>query len=143
VMKKFPYTIVLLLFVSLGHSQYTTLGTGVNWTLLDIFDNPPAGVLTFETGIYTLTQSLTITVSDQLTIDENTTLHIDPNVQITIAGAMVADAAEILITASDVAAPYDSIRFEEGSSGYFNNTTIDYGKGIRVSTGDFEMQNSS
>lgn len=124
-------------------AQYTTPNTGVNWGLNDLIVNAPTGVITLTDGVYTLSQNLTVAATDTLTINENTILHIDPNVQMTIAGTMTADAESITITATNTAAPYDTIRFEEGSTAFLNHVTIEYGKGIRVATGDFEMQGCS
>lgn len=141
-MKKLLF--LLLLFVAVAvKAQYTTPNTGVNWGLNDLIINAPAGVISLSDGVYTLSQNLTIAATDTFTINENAVIHIDPNVQINIAGTLTADAETITITASNTAAPYDTIRFEEGSTGFLNNVTIDYGKGIRVATGDFEMQNCS
>ncbi|HEX8268834.1 MAG TPA: T9SS type A sorting domain-containing protein [Flavobacterium sp.] len=135
---------IMAIFASMHVSaQYATPNTGIEWDLNDIMANAPTGVLTFSNGIYTLSQNLTISAGDQLSINEDTTLHVDPNVQITVAGTLIADAEETIITATNPAAPYDSMRFEAGSTVYLENVTINYGKGIRVSTGNFEMHNSS
>lgn len=141
-MKKLLLLACLLLTLS-GKAQYTTPNTSVNWGLNDLIVNAPTGVISLSDGIYTLSQNLTIAATDTFTINESAELHVDPNVSITIAGTMNADADAILITASSDAAPYETIRFEENSTGFLHNVTIDFGKGIRVATGNFEMQNCS
>ncbi|GEP50479.1 hypothetical protein FNO01nite_11510 [Flavobacterium noncentrifugens] len=142
-MKKILLLLLVTMLPMAGHSQYTTPGTGVNWGLNDIIINAPAGILSFSDGIYTLSQNLTIAPGDTFSITENTVLHIDANIQLDVAGTFTADAENILITASNIAAPYDSIRFEENSTGFLRNVTINYGKGIRASTGNFQMYNCS
>jgi len=142
-MKKILLLLLATILPIVGYSQYTTPGTGVNWGLNDILINAPAGVLSFSDGIYTLSQNLTIASADTFSITETTVLHIDANVQLEVAGTFTADAENILITASNIAAPYDSIRFEENSTGFLRNVTINYGKGIRASTGNFQMYNCS
>src|SRR5690606_27627228 len=102
-MKKILFTILFLFLIIQMNAQYATPGTGVNWDLDDLMNNAPEGVLTFDGGIYTLTQNLTISEADQWTIDQSTILHIDPNVQITIAGSLIADADEITIAGSLIA----------------------------------------
>lgn len=141
-MKKLLLLACLFLALS-GNAQYTTPNTGVNWSLDDLIANAPTGVISFADGIYTLSQNLTIAAADTFTIDESVVLHIDANVQVTIAGTFIANADAIVITASNTATPYDTIRFDEGAIGYLNHVSVDYGKGIRVATGQFEMQNCS
>lgn len=136
--------VLLILNIAFPASaQYTTPNTGVSWGMDDLVTHAPPGVISLTGGIYTLSQNLTISATDTFTINQNTVLHIDPNVAINIAGTFTADAESILITATHIAQPYETIRFEENSTGYLKNTTIDYGKGIRVATGNFEMQNCS
>ena len=126
-------------------AQYTTPNNNVNWRLDDLMLHAPAGVISLSDGVYTLSQNLTIAESDTFTIDENTLLDINPDVQITIAGTLTADADMIWITSSvdDNTHPFGAIVFEENATGYLRNVRIDRGKGIVVGTADFEMQNCS
>lgn len=135
---------MLSVFLSLtaARAQYITPNTGVNWSLDDLVANS-SGALTLTGGIYTLSQNLTIAADDSIVIDTDVTLHINANVQIIVRGNFTADSNAITITATNTATPYNTIIFETGSSGYFRNTAINYGKGIRVATSDFEMQSSS
>lgn len=141
-MKKLLLAALALLPAAL-FAQYTTPNTGIAWNLEDLTTNAPAGVLAFADGVYTLSQNLTIAANDTFVIAESATLHIAPNVEITIAGTFNATADALTITAVNPATPYGTIRFEEGSVGLLNNATIDYGKGIRVATGSFTMHNCS
>ena len=101
--------------------------------------NAPSAI-SFSGGIYTLSQNLTIAPNDHLSITTDATININADVQIIVQGSFTADATAILITATNPATPYNSIIFETGSTGFMRNTTINYGKGIRLSTGNFEMQ---
>lgn len=132
---------MLSVFLSLtaAKAQYTTPNTGVNWSLNDLVTNS-SGALTLSGGIYTLSQNLTVAPNDAIVINTDATVHINANIEITVRGSFTADADAITITATNTATPYNTITFETGSSGYFRNTTINYGKGIRVATPDFEMQ---
>lgn len=137
--QKLLYLLFLVLSASALKAQFTTPNTGVTWDLDDLVTNAPTAI-TFSGGIYTLSQNLTIAPNDNLLIDSDVTLHVDANIQITVQGDFTCDSNAIVITATNTAAPYNSIIFETGSSGFMRNTTINYGKGIRLSTGDFEMQ---
>lgn len=132
---------MLSVFLSLtaARAQYITPNTGVSWSLDDLVANS-SGALTLTGGIYTLSQNLTIAANDALVINTDATLHINANIEIIVRGDFTADASAITITATNTATPYNTMTFETGSSGYFRNTTINYGKGIRVATPDFEMQ---
>lgn len=137
--------LIIILFVlstTISKAQFTTPNTGITWDLDDLVTNAPAAI-SFTGGIYRLSQNLTIAPNDHLLIDSDATIHIDANVQITVQGEFTADSDAIVITATNSAAPYNSILFEANSTGFLRNTTINYGKGIRVSTGDFEMQSCS
>jgi len=141
-MKRLLFLTLITAFAFSSHAQYTTPNTGITWNLTELVANAPQ-IISYSDGIYTLSQNLTIASTDSFVINENATIKIDPDVQIFVEGNFTADANEVLITATNITAPYNTIRFEENSSGFIRNTTIDYGKGIRVATGNFEMQNSS
>ncbi|WP_159801638.1 T9SS type A sorting domain-containing protein [Flavobacterium sp. MK4S-17] len=131
---------ILFLFVApfAASAQYTTPGTGVNWSLNDLVANAPSAI-TFADGIYTINQDITIAATDALVIEEDAAIQIASDVLITVAGSFTADSDNITITAVNNNEPYEGFRFEDTSSGYFHNTTITYGGGIRVLTPNFEM----
>lgn len=129
-----------LLLTTAGFAQYTTPNTGVNWGLDELVANAPAAV-TLSGGIYTISQDITIAESDTFTIDESAVVHLNQGVLITVAGDFIANAPSITFTATNTAQPYDGFRFESTSSALFRNTTVTYGGGIRVLTGDFDMDN--
>lgn len=130
----------LLLFASfVSNAQFTTPNTGSTFRLSDLATIAPTAV-SVSGNVYTLSQNLTVAATDTFLIDSDLTLKINDNIQIIVQGEFISDATEILITATDIATPYNSIIFEAGSQGFMRNTTINYGKGIRLATGDFEMQ---
>jgi len=133
--------LVLTCLPFVNHAQFTTPGTGVNWGLDDLVINVPAGVITLQDGIYTLSQNLTVATGDTFSITENAELRIDSGVLLTVAGTFLTTADNFTITASDITTPYETIKFDETATVELRNTTIDYGKGIRVSTGNFKMFN--
>jgi len=141
-MQKLHYFIFFVLLSTSLKAQFTTPNTGVTWNLTDLVTNAPS-TISFSGGIYTLSQNLTIAPNDNLLINSDATININADVQIIVQGNLTADSNAILITATNPATPYNSIIFETGSSGFMRNTTINYGKGIRLSTGDFEMQSCS
>ncbi len=135
--------LVLTCIPFVNYAQFTTPGTGVNWGLDDLVINAPAGVITLQDGIYTLSQNLTIAANDTFSITENAELRIDSGVLFTVTGTFLTTAENFTITASNTTAPYETIKFDETATVELRNTTINYGKGIRVSTGNFKMYNSS
>lgn len=137
--QKLLYLVFFVLATTTSKAQFTTPNTGVTWNLTDLVTNAPSAI-SFSGGIYTLSQNLTIAPNDNLLITSDATININADVQIIVQGDFTADSNAILITATNPATPYNSIIFETGSSGFMRNTTINYGKGIRLSTGDFEMQ---
>ena len=140
----FKKLLVLLFFTftTVLQAQYTTPGTGVHWSLDDLIANAPEAVSLSE-GTYTISQDITVAINDTLAIETNVFVEIAPEVLITIAGSFISDAEDISITAVDIEQPYEGFRFEDTSYGYFRNTTINYGGGIRVLTGNFEMDSCS
>lgn len=139
--QKLFFMLFVFFSVTAAKAQFTTPNTGVSWSLDELMTNAPAAI-SLSGGIYTLSQNLTIAANDSIVIDTDVTLRINADVQITVQGNFTADSDAITITATNTTTPYNTITFESGSSGYFRNTTINYGKGIRVATPNFEMQSS-
>lgn len=134
-------TFLALFTVTFSFAQdYTTPDTGVVWTLNDIVTASPATISVSGTD-YTLHGNLTIAENDALTIDSDLTLLIDSGKRITVFGAFTVNSNAVTITATDQSNPYDGFRFEEFSSIDINNTTIEYGGGLRVLTETFSIDN--
>lgn len=126
---------------SLTFAQYSTPNTGVSWTLDDIAAASPETV-TVDGIEYTLHENLLIETNDELLLNDNIRLKIAPDVEIEVSGKLISDASQqVTITAVDQDNPYEGIWFNDGSEGFFRNTLIQYGGGIRVVTATFEMHN--
>ncbi|MGV3460942.1 MAG: T9SS type A sorting domain-containing protein [Flavobacterium sp.] len=141
--KKLLALLFLLFAKTIAFAQYTTPGTGVNWTMADLVTNAPAAV-SFSGGIYTISQNITIAATDALRIEtDNTTVHVNAGVLITVSGSFITNAQNITITATPAEPQtyFQGIRFEDNSVANFKNTTITYGGGIRVLTANFTMDN--
>lgn len=139
---KFFTTLSLLFCFSIALAQYTTPGTGVDWTLDDVAAASPATV-TVSGSTYTLLENITVSATDILRINSDLTLEIEAGVRITVLdqGSFFIDADDVLITAVDEASPYDGFRFEEGSDINIQNTTIQFGGGLQVLTETFILNN--
>lgn len=133
----------LLLFLSFATSvfaQFTTPGNGTAYTLQSLSAAAPTVLI--DNGVdYTLTSNLTVSAGDILTINEETVLKIDPNIQLTIAGNYITETNIFKVTATNPAAVFRGILFEATATADLKNTTFEYGGGIRVSTGNFVMDN--
>ena len=129
------------LTLSYLNAQYSTPNTGVEWTLDDIAAASPETV-TVDGIEYTLHENLLIETNDALLLNDNIRLKIAPEVEIEVNGKLISDAnQQVMITAVDQDNPYEGIWFNDGSEGFFRNTLIQYGGGIRVVTATFEMHN--
>ncbi|MGA9212953.1 T9SS type A sorting domain-containing protein [Kaistella sp.] len=130
----------LTLFSGFIFAQFVSPGTGITYNLASLSTAAPS-VLVKTGNEYQMTANVTITNGDTLIMNEDATLKIDAGIQLTIAGVYDTNAANILITATNPAAIFKGIRFEEGSEATFRNTTLEYGGGIQVLTETFLMDN--
>ena len=121
-------------------SQFTSPGNGQNYTLSSLSAAAPTVLVNNGTD-YQMTANITISAGDNLVIDENTTLKIDGGIQLNIAGNYTTTATNFVVTATDPAAVFRGIHFQDTSTAEVKNTTFEYGGGIRVSTGNFLMDN--
>lgn len=139
IMKKL-FTILMLLCLQNAYSQYTSPGNGTVFTLSSLSAAAPNAVVNNGTD-FTMLQNVTISVGDTFLMDTNTTLKMNSNVQLTVAGTYTTTASQILITATDPNLPFRGILFDITSNVSIKNTTLEYGGGIRVSTSNFLMDN--
>jgi hypothetical protein len=139
---KFFTTLSLLFSFSIALAQFTTPGTGVDWTLDDVATASPATV-SVNGNVYTLSANLTVAATDILRINSDITLEIAAGVRVTVLefGSFFISADQVLVTAVNEAAPYDGFRFEEGSDINIQNTTFQFGGGIQVLTETFTLNN--
>lgn len=139
---------LLTLFLSiavisiLSAQDYTTPDTGATYSLDDLVTASPSTISVTGTT-YTLVGNLTIAASDTLLIDSDLTLEIGANLLITVFGTYTVTADNVLFTAIETTAPYDGFRFEQFSDINIQNSTIQYGGGLRVLTESFTINNST
>ena len=134
-------TILFMSICAFANAQFTSPGNGTSYTLTSLSAAAPTVLVKSGTD-YTLTADLTLSATDKLLIDENTTLKVNPNVAIFVYGEYKTTATSFTITASTIGSPYRGIRFEEGSVAEMKNTRIEYGGGVRVLTANpFLMDN--
>ncbi len=139
---------LLTLFISIAiistvvSQDYTTPNTGATYSLDDLVTASPSTISVTGTT-YTLVGNLTIAATDTLLIDSNLTLEIGANILITVFGTFAVTADSVLFTAIETSAPYNGFRFEEFSDINIQNSTIQYGGGLRVLTETFTINNST
>ena len=120
--------------------DYTTPDTGVTFSLDDLVTASPS-TISVSGSTYTLVGNLTIAASDTLLIESDVTLEIDADILITVFGTFTVSADNVLFTAINAALPYEGFRFEEFSIVDIQNSTIQYGGGLRVLTETFTINN--
>lgn len=141
-MKRFGFLFLCLVVCNQVVAQYTTPGTGVDWTLDDVAAASPTTV-TISGDTYTLHEDLIIASPDILRINSSLTWLIAANVRITVFGSFLVTANEVTIQAVDSAQPFDGFRFEEFSEIFIQNTLLEYGGGLQVLTESFTIDNST
>ncbi len=132
---------LLMMLISTFYSaQFTSPGNGTSYTLSTLSAAAPT-VLVNNGANYTMTANITISAGDTLLINENTTLIMNNGVKLTISGTYNTTATDLTIKSPVPAETFNGIQFDASSTGTMKNTTLEYGGGIRVSTGNFLMEN--
>ena len=141
-MKNITLSILFLFFVinSAIAQDFTTPNTGVSWTLADVAAASPI-TITGSGSMYSMLENLIVAENDTLIINTDLRLSIDSDLRLTIFGTFIVDSDAVVFTAIDEAAPYDGFRFEEESVVNIQNSTIQYGGGLRVLNEDFTINN--
>ena len=134
---------ITFLFMLTGvflNAQFTTPGNGTSYTLSSLSAAAPNILQNMGTH-YLMTENITISATDKLTIDENTTLSVNADKALYVYGEYRTTASNFLINAVDSGFPFKGIQFEIGSVAEMKNTTVEYGGGVRVLTDNFLMDN--
>lgn len=134
------FTFLMLFCCAWMQSQFTTPGNGTSYTLSTLSAAAPNVVRNMGT-FYMMMEDVTISATDQLIVDENTTLSIFSDKTLFVYGGYYTTANNFLINAVDAGFPFKGIQFEIGSNAEMKNTRIDFGGGIRVLTNNFLMDN--
>lgn len=137
-MKKFTFLFVMC--CSFINAQFTTPNNGTTYTLASLSAAAP-NVLQDKGTFYMMMDDITISATDKLIIDQNTTLSVYSDKTLYVFGEYKTTATNFLINSVDSGFPFKGIRFEDGSVVEMRNTRVDYGGGIRVLTANFLMDN--
>ena len=137
-MKKFTFLFVMC--CSFINAQFTTPNNGTTYTLASLSAAAP-NVLQDKGAFYMMMDDITISATDKLIIDQNTTLSVYSDKTLYVFGEYKTTATNFLINSVDSGFPFKGIRFEDGSVVEMRNTRVDYGGGIRVLTANFLMDN--
>ncbi|TXK73568.1 T9SS type A sorting domain-containing protein [Mesonia sp. HuA40] len=142
-MKQLSFFFFAFLFSLNIQAQFTTPGSGINYSLSDLVTASPS-TISFNGTRYTLSQPLTISANDTLQISTADSLMVAPGIRITVSGSFFTDSASdpVVISAENPQNHFDGLRFEQGAEVAINNTKITYGGGLRVLTEDFAITNS-
>ncbi len=142
-MKKIYILLIGFIAISFNLSaQYSTPGTGVNWTFDDLVANS-AGVVTEIAGVYYVNEELTISTGDILSVDEGIDVKIEEDILIRVNGTFDATPdEEATFTAKDPENRFKGFRFEESVASVIDNCLIEYGGGIKLVDCDVQISNS-
>ena len=141
---------LLLLFAcfcfSISYAQITTPGTGVSVTFGTLVSDPSGAVTSPETGVFSLTQNLTVADNDTLLLDAAMqTLRIEGDVTITILGCVQCEERsnllEITGSTTDSTTTLFEWRFEEAGASTLSHLRMENGKDIFISQSQITIQN--
>ena len=127
------FLILLALTSTNIYANYSTPGTGVNWTLTDLVSNS-GGVVTFSGGEYFLNDTLVISQSDTVKITSNGTFRFAGLTYIDVFGVMkVTPPDSFKITAIDTNQKFYGLKFNEFSDpSILSKVIMEYGNSIRL-----------
>ena len=126
-MKQLSFFILSIFFSLNIQAQFTTPGSGINYSLSDLVTASP-NTISFNGTRYILAQPLTISANDTLQISSADSLMVAPGVRITVSGSFFTDSASdpVVISAENPQNHFDGLRFEQGAEVAINNTKITY-----------------
>ncbi len=128
-------TTILALAIAVALALVLVLATGTGVVLAE--DHPNGDVIsptqtidgTWGPSIITATANVTIDPGVVITIAPNTTVLVADGVGFTVQGDLHSDGPITFTTASTPAVPggWEGITYADGSNGYLNEATIEYG----------------
>ena len=121
-MKSIVMFFVVLLVSIPAIAQYTTPGTGINWTMEDLVENSAGTVTSDLTGIYTIHENLVISASDTISISQAAEIKVADAVLITFTGTLLANPGDDEIVFFKAEENYyEGFRFEDQNSSFLKN----------------------
>lgn len=140
------FTLLFLFTALMAQAQYTTPGTGVNWSLDDLVANS-GGTVIWNGAQYEITATLTIMPQDQINILGDVTVLFHQLAGIVSEGTLIIDApAQSYFTAQDTTLTADrwrGFKLIDGHVTHIKNATFSFGGGLRVQTGTFSIDGST
>lgn len=126
------FTLLSLVFtLSASASNYTTPGTGLTITLIDLVNNS-GGKVTFSNGEYFVSDSIIISSNDVLSITTDETVKFAAGSCLVVFGKFLANPpVGLLFTAQNTAAPFLGIRFDNSVGSSVNKLTLEYAGSMR------------
>ncbi len=125
----------LFLFISKSHATYYTPGTGVHWNMDDLVTNS-GGVVTFGSGVYTVSDTIKIKAGDTLYINTDVTVKFNANMSLACAGTLLFNPPTgILFTPTDTTTKFSGVRVDSSNSSVVRKLTLQYSVAFRVNDG--------
>lgn len=140
-MKPILFFLILIGISNSLKSQFTSPGTGGNYSLEEIASISPTTVIKESSTKYRILQNITI-LEDSLVINvDNAEIFLDAGKLVTINGYFEAKSNNILFTSSDQSQSYQGFLFNNTSKILLQNTKFQYGGGIKCLTGFIIIDN--
>lgn len=122
----------IVLSISAQANNYTTPGTGVNWTLNDLVTNS-GGDVSISEGGYFINDTITISFNDTLTIVTDETVKFAGATYLQVNGIIIINPPiGVLFTAQDQSLGYHGMRLDSSSGSIINKLTFEYGNSLRL-----------
>lgn len=124
--------------------EYVTPGADHRWTLDSLVEHS-GGVVTLDNDTYFLNEDLIISATDTFSIVEDAILKGADGKSLIIEGAFIVTADQTTITSIDPTNTtfFKGIIFREEGAGHLENLDFSHSGGIRSSSGNLVVKNSS
>lgn len=148
-MKKALLALIFTLTISISNAQYSTPGTGVNWTLTDLVNNSEGVVTNASDTTFEILSNLTISSNDTLTFyDGYYDILCDEDVLITVNGVIQFEgdtslSGNMIKFHPAANAYFTGFRFQNSQGSFLFNTFINNAGGIKLIESDVEFRNCS
>lgn len=140
-MRKFLQIILFAILATTLQAQYSTPGTGINWTFDDLAENSAGAVSQELSGSYIVHEDLTISAGDTLHIFVATNVLIENGILVTIQGTLIADPPDneiVFFKARDD--HYTGFRFEDHDDSFLKNVYFKKAGGIKLINADIVFE---